>query len=86
MVSPTGNVPPIIVDELGNQYAVRSDRFRFGSGNPSQELETDLPVNFSFTAEELDPAATKATVILAGWVQNEGNFKVTLRNIRIEQK
>jgi len=86
LVNPIGNGPPAVVDELGNQYAGRYDRFRFGSGNSSQELEPDLPVNFSFTIEEVDPAATEATVILAGWIQNEGNFKIALRNIRIEQK
>lgn len=77
---------PTVVDDLGNQYSARYERVHFGSGNPGQELEPDLPVNFSFEIEDVDPAASRAAVILSCYLPEQGNFKVALKNVRIEQK
>jgi TolB-like protein len=85
-VNPVGNNSPVVVDELGDQYTSGYNKFRFGGSMFGQELEPDLPVNFSFSVEDVNPAATHATVIFAGWVQNEGNFKVTLRNVPIQKE
>jgi TolB-like protein len=86
IVNPVGNSAPVVVDELGGQYLSGYGKFRFGSSMFDQDLEPDLPVNFSFSVENVNPAATHATVILSGWIQNEGGFKVTLRNVPIRKE
>jgi TolB-like protein len=52
------------VDELGNQYAVPDEQLRLGSGGTRQDLEPDLPVNFSASVNEVDPAATRISIVL----------------------
>ncbi len=52
------------VDELGNQYAVPDNQLKLGSGGTRQDLEPDLPVNFSVSVNEVDPAATRISIVL----------------------
>jgi len=77
---------PTIVDDLGNQYSARYDRVRLGSGGTVQELEPDLPVNFSIEIEDADPAANKASLILSCYLPDQGGFKVALKDVRIVPK
>ncbi len=77
-----------LVDNLGNQY--RPERM---GRVLTQELETNLPVNFSLTANDSEPSASLVTVILeyrAGDLADRVSVsytysgKVTLRNARIQ--
>lgn len=85
-LNPIGNSSPVVIDDLGEQYTATYGTFRFGDSPFQQDLEPDLPVNFSFAVRDVNSGATRVTVILAGWIQNEGSFKTTLRNIPLSQK
>ena len=78
--------PASVVDDLGNQYIVANEKLVFGSKGADQILEPDLPVNFSFSLEDVNPAATRATIIFAGASYGELEFRAVIRNVLIQRR
>jgi len=73
------------IDNNHNQYV--SGRIVFGTRGTQQELENDLPLNFTVSVEDFSPTATSVTIVLDCWTSDPyGFFKVTLRNIPIASR
>ncbi len=79
-----------VIDSGHNQYIFRypyRNKISFGTLGAQQELENDLPVNFLVSVEDFNPTATSVTIILECATNDPyGSFKVTLRNIPVENR
>ncbi|GEM_PF-870328 len=72
------------VDDLGNQYPVLN--VTLGSEGTGQELEPDLPVNFSLSVNDVDPRATHVSIVVSYLYAPGMGAKLLFRNIPIQQK
>jgi curli biogenesis system outer membrane secretion channel CsgG len=80
-----------VVDDLGNLYTVNVRKFSFRTASPgtivtTQELEPELPINFVLGVDDLNPSATRVSIILTVYVADGGVFKISLRDIPLEKK
>jgi len=62
------------VDDLGDQYVVPDDHLALGSGGQRQDLEPDLPVNFSLQIDDVNSAANRVTIVLGYGTGTQGSI------------
>ncbi len=92
-----------VVDDLGNQYKYEPPgnikaTLQFGR-DLSEQLEPSLPVKFSMSVNDIDPAATRVNIILSYgaavpgkeplrvvWMGEVFPDKLTFRNVPIQQR
>jgi hypothetical protein len=77
-----------VVDSNGTQYRLvppDPHTLVFGATGRRQQLETDIPINFTITIHSVSPTATSVNLLLACWTSEPyGFFGVTLRKVPIE--
>ena len=60
------------VDNLGNQYNVWDQQLLLGSTGQWQNIQPDLPINFSVTINDVNPSASQINVVLGYGAEEAG--------------
>ena len=79
-----------LVDSNGTQYRLvppDPHTLVFGASGRRQQLETDIPINFTITIHNVSPTATSVNLLLACWTSEPyGFFSVTLRKVPVVEE
>lgn len=77
-----------LIDDLGNQYPVDYNRLTFGASSNRQTLLPDVPINLSFTVENVSLASSRLTLMLIYRYPRGPNFEeatLSIRNVLISR-